>query len=59
MYYVVAGEGTIRLNGRETPIVNGSFAIVPRGTSHGFVRRGNRPLILIAVLSGEPCETGL
>jgi Carboxypeptidase regulatory-like domain/Cupin domain len=55
-YYVLGGEGTIRLNGRESPLVTGSFALVPRGTSHAFIRKGRRPLILLSVLSGEACE---
>lgn len=57
MYYVVAGEGTMRINGRETPLAPGTFALVPRGASHAVVRRGRNPVILLAVLSGEPCET--
>jgi mannose-6-phosphate isomerase-like protein (cupin superfamily) len=55
-YYVLGGEGTMRLNGRESSIVTGSFALIPRGTSHGFARRGKRPLILLSLLGGEPCQ---
>jgi hypothetical protein len=56
MYYVLGGEGTIRLNGRESALGTGSFAVVPRGISHAFMRKGRRPLILLALLSGEPCQ---
>jgi hypothetical protein len=55
-YYVLGGEGTIRLDGRETAVVTGSFALVPRGTAHAFIRKGRRPLILLSMLSGEPCQ---
>jgi mannose-6-phosphate isomerase-like protein (cupin superfamily) len=55
-YYVIAGQGAVRLNGRETPLSAGSYASIPRNTSHGVAKRGNRPLILLSVLSGEPCE---
>jgi mannose-6-phosphate isomerase-like protein (cupin superfamily) len=55
-YYVVAGQGAVRLNGRDAPLAAGSYVSVPRNTSHGIVRRGNRPLILLSILSGEPCE---
>lgn len=55
-YYVLGGEGSIRLDGRETRIGTNGFISVPRGTTHGFTRRGNRPLILLAVLGGAPCE---
>jgi mannose-6-phosphate isomerase-like protein (cupin superfamily) len=55
-YYVVAGEGAVRINGRDTALTAGSFISLPRGTAHILVRRGRRPLILLATLSGEPCE---
>jgi hypothetical protein len=55
-YYVIGGEGTARLAGRDVPVVTSSVVSVPRSTLHSFVRKGNRPLILLAVLSGEPCE---
>ena len=57
-YYVVAGQGAVRLNGRETALSAGSYASIPRNTSHSIIRRGaaNRPLILLSVLAGEPCE---
>jgi mannose-6-phosphate isomerase-like protein (cupin superfamily) len=55
-YYVLGGEGSIRLNGRESALLTGTFALVPRGTAHAFIRKGRRPLILLAVLSGEACE---
>jgi mannose-6-phosphate isomerase-like protein (cupin superfamily) len=56
IYYVIGGEGTLRLSGRETPITTSDYIQVPRGTSHAFVRKGKRPLILVAVVSGEPCS---
>jgi mannose-6-phosphate isomerase-like protein (cupin superfamily) len=55
-YYVVAGEGALRLDGRDTNLAAGSFASIPRGQAHGIVRRGRRPLILVATVSGSPCE---
>jgi mannose-6-phosphate isomerase-like protein (cupin superfamily) len=56
-YYVLGGEGTMTLNGRDSRIATSAFLSVPRGMPHSFERRGNRPLILLAVLGGEPCET--
>ncbi len=55
-YYVIAGEGAVRMDGRDMPIVAGTFVSVPRETSHGILRRGRRPLILLATTSGTPCE---
>lgn len=55
-YYVVAGEGAVRMNGRDTALGAGSFVSIPRGTPHALVRRGRRPLIVLATVSGTPCE---
>jgi hypothetical protein len=56
IYYVLGGEATLMLNGKETKLGLNGFASVPRGTPHSFAKRGNRLLVLLSVLSGEPCE---
>jgi len=58
LIYVVAGEGTHKVAGREHPLSGGVFAIVPRGITHGIVRRGRQPLVIISTLSGQPCQVG-
>ena len=55
-YYVVAGEGTAKMGGRDFTLVAGSFVSVPRGTAHSLARRGRRPLIMLATVTGTPCE---
>ena len=49
-------QPTLRLGGRETQLSTNGYVSVPRGTNHSFARRGNRPFVLLAALSGEPCE---
>lgn len=56
LYYVIAGEGAIAVEGRNVPLVAGTYAALPSGASHSMTRKGRRPLILLAILSGEPCE---
>jgi hypothetical protein len=56
LYYVIAGEGTFSVDGRTAQLQAAGFVSVPRGVAHSIERRGRRPLILLAVLSGEPCE---
>jgi len=56
VYYVIGGEGTMKLNGKETRLSLNDFVSIPRGGSHSFERRGNRTLILLSVLGGEPCD---
>ena len=56
VYYVLGGEGSVSLDGKNARITTNGFISVPRGTAHSFEKRGNRPLMLLAVLGGEPCE---
>ena len=56
LLYVVGGEGTLRLDGRDVSMMAGSFASVPRGMSYNLTRRGRNPLIVLATLAGEPCQ---
>jgi Carboxypeptidase regulatory-like domain/Cupin domain len=56
VYYVLGGEGSVSLDGKNARITTNGFISVPRGTPHSFEKRGNRPLMLLAVLGGEPCE---
>ena len=57
MLYVIGGEGAIAMEGRDTPMAAGGFAVVPRGTSYGLTRRGRNPLIVLAFLAGVGCPT--
>lgn len=55
--YVVGGEGTVRLDGKDTPLQAGTFVQVPRGTTYSLTRRGRNPvLIVLATLAGDPCQ---
>ena len=56
VYYVIAGEGTMKLNGKESKLALNDFVSIPRGGSHSFERRGNRMLVLLSVLGGEACD---
>jgi len=54
--YIVAGEGTLTLGTNELPVGPGWFSLVPRGIAHSLVRRGRSPLVLLSVVSGQPCS---
>ena len=56
MVYVIGGEGTLRIDGRDMNLVAGHYALVPRGTSYSLLRKGRNPLIVLATLVGEPCQ---
>ena len=56
MLYVVGGEGTLSLSGREIQVAAGTFAVVPRGTTYGFTKKGRAPaMYMLATLTGPPC----
>lgn len=56
LLYVIAGDGSVRLSGRETALTPGSLVSIPRSVPYAVTKRGSRPLIMLSVLSGEPCE---
>ncbi len=43
MFYVVAGEGRLKLGEREFTVASGAFAVVPRGTVYNLSRSGRNP----------------
>jgi hypothetical protein len=53
--YVVAGEGELKMAGREGVIEAGTLVVVPRGTTWSLSRRGRSPVVLLSVVSGPPC----
>jgi mannose-6-phosphate isomerase-like protein (cupin superfamily) len=59
LIYVVAGEGSHRVGGRDFQLSGGVFSVVPRGTTHSITRRGRQPLVIISTLSGTPCQPGM
>lgn len=54
--YVIAGEASVTAGGREGLVQPGGFISVPRQTPYVIKRRGSKPLMLLSVLAGEPCE---
>ena len=54
--YVVVGEGTLKMGGRDFPLSASSFVTIPRNTAHSVTRRGSRPLMFVSTLSGQPCS---
>jgi mannose-6-phosphate isomerase-like protein (cupin superfamily) len=56
LLYVVAGEGTHRVAGRDIPLQAGVFATVPRGVSHSITRKGRNPIIVLSIVT-EPCQS--
>jgi quercetin dioxygenase-like cupin family protein len=53
--YVVAGQGTLKLGGREHTLSASSFAIIPRGTPYSLTRGKSNALIVLLSRANESC----
>lgn len=49
MLYVIAGEGVLRIGGRDQSLDAGSLAVIPRGVTYTLERRGRNPLIAMSI----------
>lgn len=59
MLYVVGGEATLAINGREQKLAPGWFALVPRGASLTLTRtgKGKNPAVILSTTGGQPCAS--
>jgi mannose-6-phosphate isomerase-like protein (cupin superfamily) len=55
MLYIVAGDATHHVDGRDETLTAGSFSAVPRGMLHSLTRRGRNPVIIISTIAGKAC----
>lgn len=55
-YYVLEGQGVVKIGDRPGDVTAGSFVSVPRGMPFTVTRRGNKPLVLLWTLNGARCE---
>lgn len=51
MYYVVQGQGTFLLEGRDVPMAAGDLLVAPDGVPHGVRNPGPDRLLVLAVLA--------
>jgi mannose-6-phosphate isomerase-like protein (cupin superfamily) len=47
LYYFVAGEGRMRLDGEEAAVGAGDCVVIPPGTPHKLWNIGSAPLVLL------------
>lgn len=53
--YVIAGDGTAHLGGRDERLRAGFLLVVPRRTPHSFSVNGKSPLVMLSTRAGEKC----
>lgn len=51
--YIVSGEGTVYLDGREQSVQPGYSAYVPGGAEHQFINRGQQDFVFICIVPEE------
>lgn len=54
--YLVAGEATLQLDGKQQVLSPGWFSLVPRGSEYSLTRKGRNPAVLLAVAAGSSCD---
>jgi mannose-6-phosphate isomerase-like protein (cupin superfamily) len=55
MMYLIAGDATLKIGDKDSPISPGWFGLIPRGTAHSLLRRGRNAPIVLSMRSGAPC----
>ncbi|MGE3110160.1 MAG: cupin domain-containing protein [Vicinamibacterales bacterium] len=58
LYYVVEGEGSFLLEGRELPMRAGQLMVAPDGVPHGVRNDSGARLLVMAVLAPGPRPAG-
>jgi len=58
MLYIMAGNATLTIGGKDQVIGPGWLGIVPRGTTHAILRTGNKALLVLSIQSGPACPNG-
>jgi mannose-6-phosphate isomerase-like protein (cupin superfamily) len=51
---IEAGEGTARLNGKEYPLKDGSALVIPAGTEHNILNRGEEKSLKLYTIYSPP-----
>ncbi len=51
--YIVSGQGTLFLEGKEYAVEKGSTAFIPGNAPHQFINRGEEDLVLICIVPEE------
>jgi mannose-6-phosphate isomerase-like protein (cupin superfamily) len=54
--YVIAGQGTARLSGREESLGPAVFLMVPRGMAHTIIAGPKKPLVMMSIRTGAGCR---
>lgn len=54
--YVVAGEGMLRIGVLDQRLQAGTLSLIPHSREHAIQPRGRNPLIVVSILSGQPCK---
>jgi mannose-6-phosphate isomerase-like protein (cupin superfamily) len=57
LLYMITGEATLTIAGKDQAIGPGWLGLIPRGAAHAIARRGNKALLILSIQSGPVCPT--
>ena len=57
--FIVSGEGQCKIDGKSTKITPNHIVVVPKGSSHNFINKGEEPLKIFTVYSPPAEDPGV
>ena len=57
--FVVAGEGQVKIDGKSSKITPNHIVVVPKGSSHNFINKGEEPLKIFTVYAPPAEDPGV
>ena len=57
--FIVAGEGQVKIDGKSSKITPNHIVVVPKGSSHNFINKGEEPLKIFTVYSPPAEDPGV
>jgi mannose-6-phosphate isomerase-like protein (cupin superfamily) len=58
LLYMIAGDATLTVGGKDQNVKAGWLGLIPRGTPHALTRRSGPSLLVLSIQSGPPCPNG-
>ena len=57
--FIVAGEGQVKIDGKSSKITPNHIVVVPKGSTHNFINKGEEPLKIFTVYSPPAEDPGV
>ncbi len=57
--FIVAGEGQVKIDGKSSKITPNHIVVVPKGSTHNFINKGEEPLKIFTVYAPPAEDPGV